>query len=179
MQLGIQIDQTKAVSKTGEVAFNFGTCHPYFPVKFTGEKLDCLELCTHIWDLIAFAPPEIIPHLLASVKRHHGILHQLFHPYHTMRPEIGKSLIWSANLAREHGFEWWTARQINDWERARRTVRVEDFTREHVSLRADQPLQDVTILRLARGGDFTAWGFDFASTVQTIHPDKSAMISLK
>ncbi|MCW3098098.1 MAG: hypothetical protein JWL77_3716, partial [Chthonomonadaceae bacterium] len=29
---GIQLDQTKGASKTGEAGFNFGTCHPFFPV---------------------------------------------------------------------------------------------------------------------------------------------------
>ena len=40
---GIQLDQSKGASKTGEAGFNFGTCHAYFPVRFNSEKVDVLE----------------------------------------------------------------------------------------------------------------------------------------
>src|SRR5204863_7237946 len=122
---GIQLDQSKGASKTGECGFNFGTSHIYFPVTFKGETIDCLELCTGVWDLHLFAPIEIFEPLLASVKRHHGILHQLYHPYHTVRSEVADSLLMSVRRVREEGLEWWTARQINRWERDRREVRID------------------------------------------------------
>jgi len=167
---GIQLDQSKAASKTGESGFNFGTCHPYFPVLYNGTEIDCLELCTPIWDLHVFAPPEVFEALLESVKRHHGILHQLFHPYHTPKLEVGKALLAVARRAREEGMEWWTARQINRWERARRRVRVESCDAREVVLRGgDETLEDATVLFLQPdGGDFEAWGFGFASAVRTI-----------
>src|SRR2546421_4054517 len=79
---GIQLDQSKGASKTGEVGFNFGTCHPYFPVRFDGSTIDVLELPTPTQDLVVFAPEAIFEPLLAQAKKNHGVLHLLFHPAH-------------------------------------------------------------------------------------------------
>ena len=127
---GIQLDQSKSPSKTGECGFTFGTCHPYFPVTYRGRVIDCLELCTHVWDMPIWAPTEVFEALLASVKRHHGILHHLCHPFHTVKPEVAQAVRLCVQRGREEGLEWWTAREINDWERARRGVRVERCTRD-------------------------------------------------
>jgi hypothetical protein len=77
---GIQLDQSKGASKTGEAGYNFGTCHVYLPVTFRGKTIDCFEMCTCTQDLHVFAPVQLFEALLAAVKRHHGVFHQLFHP---------------------------------------------------------------------------------------------------
>lgn len=175
-KVGIQLDQTKSPSKTGECGFTFGTCHPYFPVTFRGETIDCMELCTHVWDMPAWAPTYVFEPLLASVKRRHGILHQLFHPFHTVKPEVADAFRMCVRRAREEGLEWWTARQINDWERARRKVRVEKFDSRaaRITLRGENALEDATLLFLDRASDFDAWGFSWRAVTQSIEAKKSA-----
>jgi hypothetical protein len=117
----------------------------------------------------AWAPTSVFEPLLASVMLHHGIMHQLFHPFHTVKPEVADAFRMSVRRAREEGLEWWTARQINDWERTRRRVRVEKQSGASITLRASTALSDATILRLDReSGDFTAWGFNFTAVVTSI-----------
>ncbi|MCB0082015.1 MAG: hypothetical protein KDE47_13835, partial [Caldilineaceae bacterium] len=120
---GIELDQSKGASKTGEAGFNFGTCHPYFPVDFVGNALNVLEVTTPTQDLIVFAPPVILTPLLAAVVRHHGIMHLLFHPSHIEKPGVADAIRTAVAAAKEAGLEWWTAAAINRWERARRQVR--------------------------------------------------------
>ncbi len=188
VEAGIQIDQSKAVSKTGEAGFNFGTCHLYFPMTFAGKMIDCLEMCTLVWDLHTFAPVQIFAALLESVKRHHGVLHQLFHPYHVTNPDVAKSLVDCVREAREAGLEWWTARRINQWERARRSVKLQRFNYEagtsSITLRAESELRDATVLCLnpdhaETGEPFSAWGFNFAAAVETIPAGQPVTIKLK
>jgi hypothetical protein len=141
----------------------------------------------------AWAPTAVFEPLLASVKRRHGILHQLFHPFHTIKPEVADALRTCVRRAREAGLEWWTARQINTWERARRTVRLDRCARTatgtlRLTLRSAQPLPDATLLRLnhprsggepsaaAAAADFVAWGFSFSATVQSIEADRPVEI---
>jgi hypothetical protein len=182
---GIELDQTKSPSKTGECGFTFGTCHPYFPITYRGRMIDCLELCTHVWDMPAWAPTEVFEPLLASVQRHHGILHQLFHPFHTVKPEVAQAFRLCVRRAREEGMEWWTARQINDWERARRGVRLERCTRDDsgwsLTVRSDKSLPDATLLTLrtdrpASQSELIAWGFAFDAVVQTLEPGRDTVI---
>src|SRR5262249_52509159 len=119
---GIELDQSKGASKTGEAGFNFGTCHPYLPVDPGGSLLNALELPTPTQDLIVFAPEALFPPLLAAAERHHGILHLLFHPAHIEKPGVAGSLLAAVAQARSRGLEWWTAEEINRWERARRRL---------------------------------------------------------
>jgi hypothetical protein len=178
VRAGIQLDQTKSPSKTGECGFTFGTCHPYVPVTYRGETIDCLEQCTHVWDMPVWAPTTVFEPLLASVKRHHGILHQLFHPYHTIRPEVADAFRMCVRRAREEGLEWWTARQINDWERARRAVRVEQVTVSAIIIRSAVSLADATILLLDPRGDFEAFGFSFSAIVTSIPANEPVEVRL-
>ena len=171
---GIELDQSKGASKTGEAGFNFGTCHPYFPVRFNGETIDVLELPTPTQDLVVFAPEAILEPLLAQAKKHHGVLHLLFHPAHFHREEVAKAMSTAIRRGKQEGLEWWTGRQINEWERARRKVRLIECTDKSVQLQAaERALPDATVLRLSFSktpSTQTFWGFEFEQEVRTIRP---------
>src|SRR5439155_16130151 len=145
---GIGLDQSKGASKTGEAGFNFGTCHPYRPVKFDGEFLDVLELATPTQDLIVFAPDALIDPMLESVKRSHGVMHLLFHPAHIDKPGVSNAILTAVRKAKNAGLEWWTARQIHEWEFARRSVQWLACDDSSVTLRANAQLADATVLFL-------------------------------
>lgn len=151
---GIQVDQSKGGSRTGEAGFNFGTCHPYFPLDLQGNVIDVLELPTLSQDLNVFAPDAVLEPLLNAVERHHGVLHLLFHPAHVAKPGVAETILKALRSVQQRGVEWWTARRINEWERARRQVqwgecRVEGDT-VTVHVRSDVPLQEATILFTAQ-----------------------------
>ncbi len=176
----IQLDQTKGASKTGEAGFNFGTCRPYFPVDFRGNYFDVLELPTYTQDMEIFAPTALFYALLKPVVKHHGVLHLLFHPAHTHKPATNKALREVTDKGREAGLEWWTAEQINNWERARRMVKWEGYSADdagtRVKLQSASPLPEATILWMgapAAAGDTGArWGFE--SRVETVNVGSEA-----
>jgi hypothetical protein len=176
---GIKLDQSKGASKSGEVGFNFGTCHPYFPTTFEGKMLDVLELPTYTQDLNVFAPEAIFEPLMAAAKKAHGVLHLLFHPAHWDKEAVPPSLLTAVRRAQEEGLEWWTAKRISEWERARRGMKWSNYMPEEdgaaVTVTASTPLEDATVLWLdghARGGEqFTAWGFAFRAETTTLKPD--------
>lgn len=168
---GIQLDQSKGASKTGEAGFNFGTCHPFFPVTFEGETLDVLEMATTTQDLLIFAPEVIANVLLEAALQHHGLFHLLFHPAHIDKPGVAQAFHKAIAAGRERGIEWWTARQINDWERARRAVdwlshKATEAGTE-VRLRAGKSLTEATLLWLSPEAEATHhfWGYPFKATV--------------
>ena len=175
---GIGLDQSKGASKTGEAGFNFGTCHPYFPVRFDGSTIDVLELPTPTQDLYVFAPEAILEPLLAQAKKTHGILHLLFHPAHFRHEQVANAMLMSIRRGREEGLEWWTGRQINAWERARRTAKISEISDGSFTITAEQELPHATILWLGKQkleasgsettGMLTAWGFEFAALTATI-----------
>lgn len=165
---GIQLDQSKGASKTGEAGFNFGTCHPYLPVRFDGSTIDVLELPTPTQDLVVFAPEAIFEPLLAQAKKQHGVLHLLFHPAHFQNDAVAAAMAMSIRRGKQEGLEWWTGRQINAWERARRKARLKEFGGSKATLSADGELKDATVLVLSPGGAFSAWGFEFATLDVTI-----------
>ena len=123
VRAGIQLDQTKGPSKTGGIAFTFGTCHPYFPVDPAGRLLDVLELPTLTQDMLLTSPMVALAPMLDGVLRAHGVLHLLFHPAHIAKPGQTDAFLASVAAGRAAGLEWWTAAEINAWERARRQVR--------------------------------------------------------
>ena len=69
VRAGIQLDQTKGPSKTGGIAFTFGTCHPYFPVDPAGRLLDVLELPTLTQDMLLTSPMAALAPMLDGVLR--------------------------------------------------------------------------------------------------------------
>jgi peptidoglycan/xylan/chitin deacetylase (PgdA/CDA1 family) len=176
-RLGILVDQSKGASKTGEAGFNFGTCHPYRPVRNDGSVIDVMEVATPTQDLVVFAPPALLPPLLAAVMERHGVLHLLFHPAHILTEGVAGALAEAARSARERGMEWRTAGELALWERARRAARWQSFrqTGEEaaVEIYCEEALPGATLFWLApepdddtRGGVAPPvlvgrWGFRF------------------
>ncbi|MEZ4637826.1 MAG: hypothetical protein R2873_35105 [Caldilineaceae bacterium] len=168
---GIQLDQSKGASKTGEAGFNFGTCHLHFPVDFDGNLIDVLELPTPTQDFIVFAPPAILEPLLDGVLRSHGVLHLLFHPSHILTDGVADAIRHAVKTAQSRGLVWWTAAQLNRWERARRQVRWAEYTQsghgDAVTLHVDAPLPGATILWLGDGDTAQVNGADVATQTVT------------
>ncbi len=175
---GIQLDQSKGASKTGEAGFNFGTCHPYFPVDFAGNVVDVLELPTPTQDLEIFAPTALVFPLLEGALRHHGIMHLLFHPAHIAKPGVADAIFTAVRASHAAGMQWWTAAQINAWTHARRQSSWGGYRAAagtaHVTLASGAALKDATVLWLgdaprqveANGTPLvttvvTRWGFPF------------------
>jgi hypothetical protein len=169
---GIQLDQTKGASKTGEAGYNFGTAHPYFPVRFDGSTIDVLELPTPTQDLVVFAPEEIFEPLLAQAKKVNGVLHLLFHPAHFQKDAVAGAMANAVRRGKQEGLEWWTARQLNAWERARRGVVLKAIDNNSLTLESPTDLQDATILLSTGGsasaGRLSAWGATFKTKTITL-----------
>lgn len=188
---GIELDQSKGGTKTGEAGFNFGTCHPYFPISFSGEILDVLELPCHTQDLHIFAPPAMFYALLAATLRSHGILHLIHHPAYIANPGVSNSLLEAIAAAQSQGLMWWSATMINSWERARRNVRWQwQHTNDgstKVLLKTPVALKQATILWRCRPDqsikrDYTVqaseivrrWGFEFNAVTVDLAADSTA-----
>jgi hypothetical protein len=175
---GIELDQSKGASKTGEAGFNFGTCHPYFPVDKAGRVVDVLELPTPTQDLEIFAPTVLLYPLLEAALRYHGILHLLFHPAHIAKPGVADAIFTAVRETQGAGMRWWSAAQINHWERARRQTHWQGYRMQEsgasVTLSSDVDLVGATVLWLGDAPTeievdgaqvatnvVTRWGFPF------------------
>lgn len=127
--LGIQIDESRGPSKQGTVGFPFGTAHVSFPLgdlDVDNRLMDVISLPLHTQDLAWAGHLATRDVVLGGAEAQHGVAHFLYHgPHLRMRPATRASCPELAQLARERGMQWWTARQINSWERARRTVDLE------------------------------------------------------
>ncbi len=190
---GIRFDESKGASKTGEAGFNFGTCHPYFPVTPDGSIINVLELPTLTQDLEIFAPRQLAHPLLDAAYRVHGVFHLLFHPAHIQKPGVADSLLEGVRKAQELGMEWWTAHRISEWERARRQVDWSDYSiadgRASVTISGSVGMGDASIMWLGGGTvqvdgqdrearAVNRWGFDFTSVTLNLEPDTKHEISL-
>jgi hypothetical protein len=175
---GIQLDQTKGASKTGEAGFIFGTCHPHFPVDVAGNVVDVLEVPTPTQDLEIFAPTALLYPLMEAALRYHGIMHLLFHPAHIAKPGVADAIFTAVRETQAVGMAWWTAAQINRWERARRQAHWHDYQAQDgvatVTLASEADLPGASLLWLgdepvcieANGAALeskllTRWGFPF------------------
>ncbi len=128
--LGIRIDESRGPSKQGNVGFPFGTAHLSLPM--TGPtpgaagydgRLDVVVLPLHAQDLAWAAHESVRDVILSQALAHHGVAHFLFHPVHLHRREYVRNACRDVvALARQLGMPWWTAEQLNDWERLRRQV---------------------------------------------------------
>ncbi|MBZ2198734.1 hypothetical protein [Occultella gossypii] len=152
-RLGIKIDQSRGPSKQGNVGFPFGTAHVSFPLAAPGAETDfrdVLNLPLHTQDLAWAGHVATRDVILDAVQAQHGVAHFLFHgPHLNGKPLTRAACVEVAAEARRRGMPWWTAEQINDWERTRRRVRVEisrggsDWL---MSATTDVPVEGVAIL---------------------------------
>jgi hypothetical protein len=116
------------------------------------------------------------------------VLHVLFHPSHIDKPGVADALLTTVVEARERGMEWWTAEQINGWERARRQARWRRYHRTPggigVCLETGEALPGATILYTGEvSGEVKVngvrqevetverWGFRFQAVVIDIQKD--------
>jgi hypothetical protein len=129
---GIASDQTRGPSKKGNVGFLFGTCHPYFPIAWADRRnrfFDVLEIgfLTQDLNLPHLSDAGIIRPLLERAAEVGGVAHFLFHQTHIhSSPSVRDAFRQVVAEARRLGFPFWTGRQVNDWVRARRKVRIVD-----------------------------------------------------
>ncbi|NED95005.1 hypothetical protein G1H11_06730 [Phytoactinopolyspora alkaliphila] len=152
--LGVQIDESRGPSKQGNVGFPFGTAHLSFPmagVEDNGSRLDVLVLPLHVQDLAWAAHESVRDVILEQALAHHGVAHFLFHPVHVYRRTYVQDACRDVvALARDHGMPWWTAAQLNAWERLRRevslSVRAAAAGALDVVVNTPRPVQDAAIL---------------------------------
>jgi hypothetical protein len=127
-RVGIRIDQSRGPSKQGNVGFPFGSCHLWFPMAGPAERnrrIDVLELPLHTQDLAWASHESIRDVILDGVLEVHGVAHFLFHSAHlATKPYVAEACRQVAAEARRRGMPWWTSKQLNAWERARRGVRL-------------------------------------------------------
>jgi hypothetical protein len=123
---GIQVDQSKGPSKKGNVGFPHGSNQPWFPLDpATGEFIDVLEIPLQFQDLWLTSLPHQGRVTIGEAIRRNGVAHFLFHQVHIhTKPHVEQALKDIVAYGREQGLEWWTSKQINDWERLRRQVSV-------------------------------------------------------
>lgn len=179
--VGIELDQSKGSSKTGEFGFAFGTCHPYFPIDEQGRRMNVLELPTPTMDLPLFVPLVASDAMLDSVIHVHGVYHLLFHPGQLDKPGVCDAFLAAVSQGKQAGLQWWTASQINHWLRTRATARWVESA-QGLSVFTSRPLKNATLLTLMLPGDeaneaslvdradtttFTCWGYRFHARVIT------------
>ncbi len=194
-RVGIALDQSKGPSKHGNTGHLYGSTHPWFPMDpATGRRYDVLEVNFLSQDMVnpanhpdapvdEYAPYAIAEPLVDRVKRHYGVAHFLFHPHHCRRPGVPAALADVVRYAREQGLPWWTAAQINAWERGRRAVSFADVRGGGADLTAGAPLEDATLLVLRVGDEerglqidgrpaaarsVARYGFRFHAVTQTL-----------
>ncbi|MGP4079101.1 hypothetical protein ACTWQL_04235 [Pseudalkalibacillus sp. R45] len=129
-EYGIQSDQTRGSSKKGNLGFSCGTCHPYFPIAWSNDKnrlYNVLQLgfLTPDMNTGKWADDSIIEPLLDQVKEVKGVAHFLFHQIHLHRNEdVRKGFKKFVEEAKKRNLPFWTGKEINEWERYRRTIHI-------------------------------------------------------
>jgi len=137
---GIQADQTRGPSKRGNIGFPFGTCQPYRPIAWFDEEnrlYDVLEIGFLTMDLNypSLADDSVITPFLERAQRVRGVAHFLFHHYHIHhQPSVHEAAGKVVREAKACGFQFWTSREINDWERSRRAMKLQMDTIDAIEL---------------------------------------------
>lgn len=196
---GIQMDQSKGDCQSGETGFMYGTCHPYQPMAPDGKMYNVFELCTATQDLIMTAPIAVGDMILNGAFRHYGVAHFLFHPAHSTVPAVADAMLYVLAQGKTRGLEWWTARDISAWERARRTAEWTGYSAEEkdghgkasATFRTASPLPQATVLWLAPdkpavhvdGKDqpvqgVERWGFSFTTVTGDLLPGQDHELAL-
>ena len=58
----------------------------------------------------------------------------MFHPAHFANEAVPAAMSNAIRRGRQEGLEWWSARQINVWERGRRSVRLKEIAGDRVTV---------------------------------------------
>ncbi len=152
-QVGIKSDQTRGPSKRGVIGFPLGGSQPYFALDDEAQTprfINVLQVNLLTQDLVVVCPPEYGQQLVDSVLRHHGVAHFLFHPAHIEKPHVADALCNLVEYGRTHEMEWWTSRQIYQWETQRRNVTMSESTGSRLTFRSHDGdgIRDATLLLL-------------------------------
>lgn len=162
-RLGIAHDQSKGPSKHGNTGHLYGSTHPWFPMEpDSGRYYDVLEVNFLSQDMVnpvghpdapvdKYAPYAIAEPLVDRVRKHYGVAHFLFHPHHCRRPGVPAAMADVIEYAWQQGLPWWTAQEINAWERSRRRLEFTDVNAGGATVQVGAPLEDATVLVLDVG----------------------------
>ena len=158
---GMKADQSKGPSKTGNMGFPFGGSHPWFPMhEHTLQMIDVLEINLSSQDLVLTCPYEVGPVVVDWAKTHYGVAHLLFHPAHADKPQVAAALRNVVTYGREQGLPWWTCAQIQEWERLRRQVRLEESSHGGWTVSSTTDVPNATLLWFGAGAPVVKGSYD-------------------
>lgn len=164
---GIASEQSRGNSKKGSVGFLYGTAHPYFPIAWTDEHnriYDVLQIGFHYGDFLQ-CDPSIIRSLLEQVVRVHGTAHFVFHQIHIHRKEPIRAFLREyVSTAKKMGFTFWTGERINEWQRARRSIRVTGLNEQGATI-------STVAVQLEKPEDVVVWIPCSPAEVQQVHTE--------
>lgn len=124
--LGIQLDQTRGPSKAGTVGFPYGTTHVGHPIDAEGRRYNVLSMPLHTQDVGYQSHEEVIALIADQALAHNGVAHFLFHGPNMVGSErVPDAVRLAADAGRRRGMPWWTAGEIDSFERARRGVHID------------------------------------------------------
>ena len=173
---GVQADQSKGPSKSGNVGFLYGTAHPYFPVDDAAHNnrvIDVLAVNTLTQDLALTCDYEVGQALVDAALAHYGFVHYIFHPAHQTKSAVVTAMNKIVAYGRTKGLKWWSVARINTWERLRRKVSITIKGKGSFTVHAPQQVKAATLyLPLADGAKapvVNAGGKALTTTQQKIY----------